>query len=321
MRKMLLKGLLFLIILIIPLMYFNMRYKKTDFFLQMNGLGKFRNIPYEIEVVNLGNSHAAAGIMYNDKSFKGYNWALGSQPFEYDYYILDYYSSHLSKKATVIIQISFFDWYYNYEEIFEGEISRYNERYYSILDKNHIMNYDLKKDFLYNRFPLLTAGKNMTYIFEDVKQDDVVQDNAETNTDLASLERVAEEKYESWTEHVMAVDANKKEQCKIKNMNFLKKIIDYCYENEYTPVLVTLPMTNQLLEKFSEDFVCDFNRQIMEVQKEYPKLKFFDYSEDQDFAGNPQLFMNLDSDHLNEDGADIFSERLWADLRKAKLIK
>lgn len=80
-------------------------------------------------------------------------------------------------------------------------------------------------------------------------------------------------------------------------------------------------MTNQLLEKFSEDFVCDFNRQIMEVQKEYPKLKFFDYSEDQDFAGNPQLFMNLDSDHLNEDGADIFSERLWADLRKAKLIK
>lgn len=88
------------------------------------------------------------------------------------------------------------------------------------------MNYDLKKDFLYNRFPLLTAGKNMTYIFEDVKQDDVVQDNAETNTDLASLERVAEEKYESWTEHVMAVDANKKEQCKIKNMNFLKKIID-----------------------------------------------------------------------------------------------
>lgn len=314
MKKMFIKGAIFLILLFIPLCYLNLRYKNTNYYLQLNGLGKFRNVPNEIEVLNLGNSHEQAGIIYDDTKFKGYNMALASQPFEYDYQVLDFYHEHLANGAIVIIPISYFDWYYNYEEIFMSEISAYNERYYSILDKDHIMNYKIQKDILYNRFPLLTAGKSMTYIFDDINW----TNEAVNNNIVNNINETAEYKYKSWTEEVMASKTAEKERVKSKNIRYLKKTINYCYKQGYKPVLVTLPMTNQLTKKFSQEFKNDYYACIEEVLAEYPQLRYFDYSTNQIFSGNLQFFS--DSDHLNADGALAFSEMFFEELRREKIL-
>ncbi len=307
MKKMLWKGLLFTVILLLPMLYLNMRYKETNYYLQLNGLGKFRKVPNGITTLNLGNSHEQAGIVYNEER-SGYNLALASQPFEYDYYVLDQYSSCLADGATVLIPISYFDWHYAYEELFLDEISVYNERYYSILDKSHIMNYDWKKDLLYHWFPLLTAGENMKYIFEDIAWVDFAEDH----TIVADIDAVASYKHKSWTEDVMATDADGIKEAKKRNQEYLKKTIDFCYEHGYRPVLITLPVTNQLTELFSQEFLKDFRACTQEVLACYPGLEYLDYSKDQEFAGNLKYFK--DSDHLNSNGAAAFSARLFKDL-------
>lgn len=315
MKKIFLKGCIFLLMIIVPFGYLNYRYKNTNYYKEMNDLGKFREIPYDIQIVNLGNSHANIGIVYPDNTnMKGYNLALDSQPFEYDYYILDYYADHLSDGATVIIPISYFDWYYRYEEIFMGEISTYNERYYSILDKEHIMNYDLSKDILYNHFALLTAGKNIGYIFEDIPK----MAKGVNNQIVADIDQVADRKYESWTKEVMARDSQERETYEQKNTYYLKKMLDYCYEQGFQPVLVTLPVTDQLDSRFSEEFKNDFYQNCTEILEEYEGLRYFNYIRREEFSGNLNYFLN--ADHLNAVGANAFSERLFLDLKEAGLL-
>lgn len=315
MKQLMIKSILFLMLIITPLLYLNYRYKNTNYYLQLNGLGKFREITGGIEVLNLGNSHEYSGIIYkNNVNRKGYNLALDSQPFEYDYYILDYYSKFLAEGAVVIIPISYHDWYYNYEEIFMKDISVYNERYYSVLDKNHIMNYDIKKDILYNRMPILTAGKNMKYIFEDT---DWIT-NIEDTRVVEDIDKEVNYKYTSLTTEVMVSETEKKVVMELRNKKFLKKIIDYCYSQGYQPVLVTLPMTEELTNMFSEEFQKEFQNNCEEILSEYPELQYFNYLNEGEFSKNLQYFR--DSDHLNTKGANAFSRRFFSDLEKAGIL-
>lgn len=312
---MFLRGCLFSLLLVIPFGYLNYRYKNTNYYKQLNGLGKFCTVPEDIQILNLGNSHERMGIVYEKNTdLKGYNMALDSQPFEYDYYILDYYSDKLAEDAIVIIPISYFDYYYNYEEIFMGDISVYNERYYSILDKEHIMNYEIDKDILYYKIPLLTAGKSMGYIFQDVQW----KKQSGNSTKVQNIISEADYKYKSWTEEVMATTTGTREKCKKMNLKYLKKTIDYCYNNGYTPVLTTLPMTEELISRFSEEFKKDFYNNCALVLGEYPELEYLDYSADDQFSMNLNYFK--DSDHLNIYGANEFSERLFSDLEKIRVL-
>ena len=318
MKKMLIKGFIFILIILTPLLYANYRYKNTNYYRQLNGLGKFRVIPKGIEVLNLGNSHEQCGIIYdNNIDKKGYNLALESQPFEYGSNILEYYSEYLDEGATVIIPISYFDWYYNYEEIFNSGISVYNERYYSILDKEYMMDYELQKDILYNKFPLLTAGKDMKYIFEDISWSSKSTYDAD-EIDIEFINYKADYKYKNWTQEVMATNQDEKEKVKNRNIKYLEKTINFCYDKGYKPVLVTSPITKQLDDKFSEEFKRDFLNNCYDILKKYPKLQYFNYCGLKAFSDSLELF--VDADHLNTDGANAFSKRLFADLQKAGLL-
>lgn len=315
MKKLIIKSGVFLFIMIAPVLYMNHLYKNTNYFMQLNGLGKFRKIGHNIEILNLGNSHEERGIIYeNNINRKGYNLALSSQPFEYDYYILDSYSQYLKEGAVVIIPLSYFDWYYKYEEIFMGNISVYNERYYSILDRDHILNYEIKKDILYNRIPILTAGKNMKYILKDIPW----EGRKENNSVVKDIDKVASYKYKSWVEDVMVSDPGQREKTKAKNEKYLKKIIELCYLKKFVPVLVTLPMTDSLIDLFSEEFQLDFQGNCNKILEEYPGLQYFDYSKDEKFSKNVQFFE--DSDHLNTYGANEFSKQFFSDLEEYGIL-
>ena len=104
-----------------------------------------------------------------------------------------------------------------------------------------------------------------------------------------------------------------------QHITYLKKTIEYCYDHGYRPVLVMLPVTNEPSSRFSREFFKDFEENCREVLREYPGLRYFDYSRDQEFAGNLGLFQ--DSGHLNGKGANLFSHRLFRDLAGANLAR
>lgn len=315
MKKIFLKACLFLLMIIVPFAYLNYRYKNTNYYKRLNDRYKFLEIPEDIQIVNLGNSHAQYGILYSGNTdLKGHNFALFSQPFEYDYYILDYYVDYLDKDATVIVPVSYYDWYYNYETLFTEGQTVYNERYYSFLDKEHIMNYELKKDILYNKFSVLTAGENIRYIFEDVPP----PEPRVSYKKVENVVEIADQKYKTWMESVMATNDLEREECKKHNKYYLKKILDFCYAKGYHPVLVTMPMTNELYSRFSEEFKEDFYQNCEEILEDYPELLYFDYANEKGISDNLDYFE--DCDHMNTNGANTFSRKLFSDLEGAGLL-
>ena len=95
-------------------------------------------------------------------------------------------------------------------------------------------------------------------------------------------------------------------------MNLTKVILlSYIRKNNWQPVLVTIPVTaileNGLLDDYKQVYLDD---NLDKVEKQ--GVVYLDYTARQDFTNNLLFFG--DADHLNKDGAKVFSYLLLRDL-------
>ncbi len=273
----------------------------------MNELYWIKVHPDNIELLNLGNSHEMNAIRMFDK-YKGvsHNFATSSQPFYYDYQILENLEESIAKNAIVLIPISLFDWYYNYPELFQEDTASYNKRYYRVLPPSSMLYYDFEDDVRYHLLPVLTAKENLKYIIEDVELPQ--KETAVYYTNPNGVVANADWKYESWMNYVMRLE----EEVKEENLKWFRKIVDLCYERDYRPVIISTPIPYSLTDKFSAEFLAEFKETNEGVISEYPGLLFLDYSEDTEFTEN--LMYYNDVDHMNTYGADAYSEKILEDL-------
>lgn len=309
MKKFLTKLLIFFCIVGIPFLGLNAAYQNTNFYRSMNELYWLKNYPDQIELLNLGNSHAMASLRYS-KFYDGvaHNFATSSQPFFYDYGVLRHVEDSVAPGAVVIIPVSYFDWFYNYPKLFGEDVDSYNRRYYSLLPPQYMYDYDFEEHVKYGLLPVLTAKENLQYIFHDVNlpQLDAVDLTCHPNK-LA----IAQGKADAWINEVMELGEGKQEILQT-NVSDFKKLVDYCYEKGYTPVVITLPVTQELTAQFSAQFLEEFDAITQDVLSEYPGLVYLDYSRDAAFSTHPEYFR--DSDHLNSIGGDLLTQRLLRDL-------
>lgn len=308
MRKFILKIVVFMLIIGTPFCILNSMYKNTNYWKSANELYELKYYPNNITLLNLGNSHEMWGLRYK-KYYNGIanNFATSSQPFYYSYQTLVDAEESIEDNAVVIIGISYFDWYYNWEELFT-EIPTFNNRYYSYLKPNQMFNFDLDSWFSCGVFPLLTSNENAKYIFNDIDLPDI--EPIDNNTS-GNIEGAADYKYDSWMNDVMCLGEGK-DEIYMKNRKWLLKTIDYCIEKKYTPVLICSPITTQLTSRFSKEFMDDFDRKNQYIKTKYPNILFLDYSRDEEFCNDITLFR--DSDHMNSNGGDKFTNRLINDL-------
>lgn len=307
MKRFVKKIILFVLIIGAPLLTVNQMYKNTNFYLSMNELYWIKVYPQEIELLNLGNSHEMNAIRMFDK-YRGvsHNFATSSQPFYYDYQILKNLEGSIAENAIVLIPISLFDWYYNYQELFLEDTASYNKRYYRVLPASSMLYYNFEDDVRYHFLPVITAKENLKYIVEDV--DLPRKETANYYTNPNGVRSNADWKYESWMNYVMKLE----EDIKQENEKWFRKMIDLCYERGYRPVVISTPIPYTLTEKFSAEFLAEFQETNESVVAEYPGLLFLDYSQDTEFTENLMYFQ--DADHMNTYGADAYSERLLLDL-------
>lgn len=158
-------------------------------------------------------------------------------------------------------------------------------------------------------FPLLTAKENVKYIFSDIElpsKEPILETTA-----VNSIEAAAEYKYNSLMNDVMHLGENK-DAILAQNREDLERLITYCYEKNYTPVLICAPITKNLTDRFSDEFMREFDENNAWICEKYPDIPFFDYSRDERFATSLELFR--DSDHLNSAGGDAFTSQLLEDL-------
>lgn len=308
MRKFLIKIVLFISILAFATYSINQVYiirDKNDY----RHIKKFESIPEDIQICNLGSSHGLFGYNYEDLEGKVtcFNFALESQSLSYDARILEYYKDRLISGGTVYITISYFS-FFGVKEQDTQQFKEKNARYYKVLPKKLIKEYDYKEDFLME-YPVLTSYLGVFHTLFGKSVDVMEQRWGEETAYMLDVKESAEG---AWERHFV-IDKLDDERNRIVNdeeISALYDIIKICRESGCTPILVTTPYlaeyTETVLSK-SKGFIEDFNKIIKKI-KEKTGIQYMDYSNDIRFSDEYSLFMN--ADHLNKEGARKFTDIL-----------
>ena len=308
-KKQFLKINLILSFLLLGILYFfsylwiNYFDENSSKFLRLNQEKSF----YELKIVNLGSSHTKYGIKY-PKDINGYNFALSAQTFYYDNKILKKYSNKLKENCIVIIPISIFSFYAGMDT------ENIDENYIFILEKKDILHLKNKEYFLLKYFsatqPLSRLYKTFFNIIDVLK-----------NRNLNKFEVIYHNNFtllEMKNDSIEAVERHLKNSSLENNYISIQQVIEilkFLEEKKYIPIFITTPTTYLFNEQMGiKNFEKRIYNNIKEVEKQMgKKYLYLDYSHDQRFEKNIEYFM--DSDHLNENGAEYFTEILLEDIK------
>ena len=263
---------------------------------------------WEINIGNLGSSHGAYDFDYTDIQNIGYicfNFANTSQSFDYDYAILKEYGQYMVDGSVLFIPVSYFS--FNNEVTTDYEAEAMSVRYYHFLSPENIPNYDPYVDLITNRLSILSAGKDILKLFPDLNT--VLTAHASNNgIDVEEFAGKAKERYSRHFD-------NKEEYFLPERIEELYAIINYCKENQITPVLITTPFSQYYTDQVSQEFLQEFHETVTKIASD-TNVNYYDYSHDERFSANLEYFS--DSDHLNETGALYFTDILWQEIEEMK---
>lgn len=262
----------------------------------------------DITISNLGSSHAAYGISYDDLSSEGYscfNFALPSQTFDYDLAILHEYGDNLASGGIMLIPISYFS--FNNEYTNDTEKRDMQTRYYYLLSPKNIPNYDFYTDIVTHRIPILSSGDEFWKIFPTLSITANAEGGQDTEPDPTEYEQKALDRY---NRHF----ANKTELIMPERVQNLRDIISYDKEHGITPILITTPYTSyyyDLAAQHQTEFMTEFYKTIADICSD-TGVKYYDYSHDKRICSDLHYF--ADGDHLDHEGALYFTKLMSEDI-------
>jgi hypothetical protein len=272
---------------------------------------KFKNVPQQIKLGNVGNSHGEKDFCYENTELASFNFALESQSFIYDSNLLDFYQENIAEGAIILIPVSFFSLYE--DELQRANFKSQNSRYYTFLDKEHIRNYDVEYNFLMQYCWLLTrSSENIVSDLLNSRHKIAPLQNWYDSAANMGKEELKAEGLTAWNRHWKDVSSHKDYQAREEdNIAALVKMIDLCRAKGAVPVLITTPFLNEYSQYYSKDFLDSFYGFINKFSDEHNVL-YLDYAFDERFRNSPNLFIN--SDHLNREGALMFTDIVMKDL-------
>lgn len=296
--------LIVIICIIVLFLWCNSRYKKTmNYMNEYMRIEKFiKEVPQNLVVVNTGSNQAYYGITYNDK--RCFNFASGTQSLNYDYKILKHYSDHLATGCYILINVCVLSFgFVDYKD------DNANSRYYFFLNKDEIINYTKLKKYIYVNFPILRSWKNFIRIW-------MPQKNKQHNKPYSFEEDAAKaiDMVNIWKKQFNLIDMKKKDSAIHLNKEFIKtkkilqNMLTYCKENSFKAVLLIMPVSKNLREQISKEFMDT----VLYDNIKNIDVPILDYWYDERFA-DYNLYNN--ACFLNERGRGYFSEILLNDLK------
>lgn len=297
--------------------FLNFLYKRTNYY-KINILqgNKFKDIPDNLEIINLGSSYAKYAFDYNKVEIKGFNFGIQPQSLSYDFRILKEVKNKLKRNGIVIITIP--DFVFSF---LDYSIEEYNYRYYFFLSKENILNYSSLKKYLLKYFPLLLQPKKIKFILKDIAEENNDKLIFLENREL--VEKEAKKRIASWKKEFKLSGTQNIEDIPldIKNMfnetqNLLEEMIEYSLARKLKPVIVIPPCSKELNDFFSDEFLKGILYSNIEKanKKSIPVL---DYLKDPEFQ---EYHLYINSDFLNVKGRELFTKKVLDDLRKINYL-
>ena len=278
---------------------------------------KFIHIPDTIQICNFGASHGQQGFNYEDleNEYACFNFGLSAQSLSYDYRLFQYYSGHIAENAVVFIPVS-------YPMLFKAEgagpenLSK-NKRYYSILPKELIREYDYRTDIYVKFFPALASSTD-ALVRTLTGKDEVEEIWQSVATDMSISANAKARAKALVVDKDIYHDADAAEIGNQEEIDALYALVKGCQERGAIPVLITTPLPHQLTEavmETAENFYECFYSLIDQVVKD-TGVEYYDYAFDERFVNEYSWF--ADADHLNKEGARNFTDILMEEIVYAK---
>lgn len=272
------------------------------------------------EVVNLGSSGGKWAFDYSSLDVKAMNWAQQPQTLLEDYNLLRHFHSILKKDGYVLITIMPFTGLNKKTGLMDAM------KYVKFdIQGEPIQPYMFKEAQRYATYPILFKKPAVKALIKYLLgKDKKVGVPTETQLDynpmtLAELEADAKRWIDGWKRQFGISDfdaplTKENEEGRAYRIKLMQTLIDFCTERGYKPVYVIPPVTEHLAKyytsKFEETYIYGY---IQAVNREVLTL---DYSKDDDFRKNDNLFFN--SFFLNKQGRLIFTRRVLKDLGLSK---
>ena len=295
-------------IFILNKLYKNTNYHKNKFI----DTHKFKDIPKNLEIVNLGSNQPKFAFDYEKSDVLGMNWGVGPQSFEYDFRILEQYHSFLKRDSIVLITICPFSFLF-----YKDKNKTASHKYYKFLKPSFVDGFSKLKKFLYIDYPALLAKKQVLRIIKDVKKDNRLEldFNPMNNNEI---KQDAQKWINGWkkqfnTNDLGDIELTDEHKSDIKiNIKILKDMIDFCLEQDYKPVLMILPVTTELSNLFPDEFIKKYILDYIEESNE-KDVTFLNYWKDERFEKD-EYYIN--SFFMNTIGRDKFTKQVLEDLTK-----
>ena len=267
-----LEVLLFVVIVLIALVVLNCLYKRTNAYRnQFVDIAKFKKLvtikDQSLDVVVLGSNAPKFAFDFSEiKDCACMNWAIGPETFEYDLIILKKFAYKLKHGAAVIWPVCpgkfFLDKFKNKSEFV---------KYYRLLNRDEFPDYSKRQYITEYKYPLIFHPKRLKRLLKDTKTD------TRLALDFNPMGIKEIEKDASWwihgcwnpefnidIENMVPLSETNRKAVKY-NISVLKEAIEYCKQNGLRIVFAYLPLTRQLEDYFSSDYV---ERQMTQYVKE-----------------------------------------------------
>lgn len=303
--------LISVILFILSFIFVNKLFKNTNYYKnKFIDTHKFKDIPRNLDIVNLGSNQPKFAFDYSKTNILGMNWGVGPQSFEYDFRILKFFHKYLKPNSKVIISICPFSFLF-----LEDKNKIAHHKYYNFLDSNFIDNYSNITKKLYIDYPIITAKKQIFRIIKDTKPDTRLE-LEENPMSKDEIKKDAQSWMNGWKKqfginHLENIVLSEENKINIeKNIHILKNMIDFCIEKNIQPVLTIIPVTKELSKHFPDKFVQE---QIIDyINKANDKnVRFLNYWKDERFEDESYY---INSFFMNKIGRLKFTEQVLKDL-------
>lgn len=318
-----------ILLLAFPFIAMTVIYGRLDILKNKYDLGKFDSVPENIDLANLGSSHAYIAFDYSTNGFKEmkcFNFALFQQTLDFDHAILKQYINKFKKNGILIICLSPFET--NGIPDYEFDLNS-KLRYYQFLKPQYIEFFSIK-EMLYSHCLSIFSSPHPIYeLKEAVKawyektirrehyqaltSDENFEPEIFSNTyaEVSEEEKIlqAENLVKHWTKTIPP-SPNGKEF----NLYYIDRIITLCRNRNLKTVVVTPPISKEVfLELNKNSTYYSLSVFYEELEKKYPDTLFLNYVD----LYFEKAHLLGDNNHLNKKGAREFSKTLYLDMKES----
>ncbi|SDS24619.1 DUF1574 family protein [Christiangramia echinicola] len=246
-----------------------------------------------LKTLVLGSSHFYRGVNPALLEQPAFNAAMVSQSLDYDLKILENYDSEFQNLETIILPISYFSLFGSLETGVESWRASFYNIYYGI--GNPV------KFEVFNKKGSQTLSKVFDFYYSDIK------------LKLADSLGWGRRNIKVLPEELESLGLRAAQRHTKKNFNLLpfqlknfREIIQIANKNNWKLILVTPPAYHSYVANLNKKQLDLTIKYCKEMEEDFDNVYYYNFLQDNSFSSSDFY----DADHLNQDGANKFSQML-----------